>query len=72
MALILTIVIGLSLLIAVATITGRADADARKAGWRRLAAARRHHNERVLALHGCLDQPRCDACPVNRAFGPGH
>jgi hypothetical protein len=60
---------GLVLLAALAVVIGTADTYARDAAWRRIAAARRDHQERDRALRRCLASHRCPHCPIDRHFG---
>jgi hypothetical protein len=63
-----TIVAGLALLMALAWLIGRVDADARNGAWRRIAASRRELHEKEQHLLTCLSGDRCAGCPVDRLF----
>ena len=63
-----TIVAGLALLIALAWLIGKVDADARNGAWRRIASSRRELHEKEQRLVDCLSGARCPDCPIDRLF----
>lgn len=60
---------GLAVLVCLAIAIGDVDANARDSAWRRIAAARRDHQEREHTMRRCLESPRCAHCPISRYFG---
>jgi hypothetical protein len=62
-------VAGVLLLIALAVIIGKVEANARDGAWQRIADARRDLHEREQNLLACLARPRCTDCPLRDWFG---
>lgn len=69
MELLLTGLAGVVLLIALALIIGKVEANARDGAWQRIADARRDLREREQTLLACLGRPRCTDCPLRDWFG---
>ena len=58
------VLVGVAFLIGASLVIGF-ESHARNAAWRRIAEARRNYNERERALLRCVEQARCDRCPMN-------
>lgn len=65
----LLIATGLGLLVALAWIIGRVEANARDGAWQRIAVARRRLRDDELHLLACLEGPRCADCPIRLRSG---
>lgn len=60
------VMMGLALLVALAWIIGRVEANARNGAWQRIAEARRDLQSREQSLLSCITGTPCPDCPVRR------
>ena len=60
---------GLALIVTLAWIIGRVEANARNGAWQRIADARRDLHAKEQGLLACLGENRCSDCPIERYLG---